>query len=76
MELIYYSIKVHLRNKAEPISAIRSYPTNDYNEVYKIVSKGISKYYSFTDILKIDVWPLPENSNQVQEYIKKKHNIE
>ena len=72
MALNYYSIKVYLRNKAEPLAAIRNYPTNDYNEVYEIVSRGLSKHYSFTDILKIDVWPLLENSQEVQDYIKKK----
>jgi hypothetical protein len=68
----WYCIKAYVKNKANPLGGFRRYATDDYNKVYQIVRAGLLKYYSNTDILKIDVWPVTESNQDLQEYLKSK----
>ncbi|MBS1576913.1 MAG: hypothetical protein JST09_16575 [Bacteroidetes bacterium] len=65
----FFCITVHLYNKKTALRGIREYGTSDYNTVYKIAMREILKYYTQSDIIKIDVWPITEDSPEVQDYI-------
>ena len=72
MKLNYFSIIVHIKGRTRPLAGIRQYATDNYDTVYEMTKKSLLKFYYLTDIIKIDVWPLSENSPVLQEYLKKK----
>jgi len=72
MEFNYFSITVHIKGRARPLVGIRQYATDNYDTVYEMTKKSLLKFYYLTDIIKIDVWPLTESSQVLQEYLKKK----
>lgn len=72
MSTNYFSITVHIKGKGKALHGIRVYDTDNYDDVYKIVLDGLLKYYYLSDIQKIDVWLLSENSQQVKEFLGKK----
>ena len=51
---------------------IRQYATDNYDAVYEMTRKSLLKFYYLSDIIKIDVWPLTESSQVLQEYLKKR----
>ena len=67
----YFKIIVWIAGRERPLYGIRRYPTDDYNKVRHTVEAGTLKYYSKSDIIKIDVWQMPEYSDEVQEYLKR-----
>ncbi len=67
----YFCITVHLYNKKTALRGIRGYGTSDYTTVHKIAMKELLKYYTKSDIMKIDVWQLTEDSPEVQAYMEK-----
>jgi hypothetical protein len=68
----FFCITVHLYNKKTALRGIREYGTSDYNTVHKIAMREILKYYTKSDIMKIDVWPITEDSREVQDYIRRR----
>ena len=70
----YFSITIYIRNRGKALHGIRVYDTDNYDDVYKIVLDGLLKYYYLSDILKIDVWLLSENSQQVKEFLEAQKN--
>ena len=71
--MTYYSVKVYIKNRPKPLTGIRQYPTDNYEEVYEIIIKEVLKKVSMADLLKIDVWPLTEKSLEVQTYLRNRH---
>lgn len=72
MKLNYFSIIVHIKGRARPLVGIRQYATDNYDAVYEMAKKSLLKFYYLSDIIKIDVWPLTESSQVLQEYLKKR----
>lgn len=72
MKLNYFSITVYIKDRAKPLTGVREYATDNYDEVYEKTKKSLLKFYYLTDIIKIDVWPLSEEALLVQEYLRKK----
>jgi len=74
MSANYFSITIYIKERSKVLKGIRVYETDSYDEVYQIVLKELLKYYYLSDILKIDVWLLSENSLQVKDFLEKKSN--
>lgn len=72
MKLSYFSIIVHIKGRARPLLGIRQYATDNYDAVYEMTKKSLLKFYYLSDIIKIDVWPLTESPQVLQEYLKKR----
>jgi hypothetical protein len=72
MKLNYFSITVYIKDRARPLTGVRQYTTDKYDDVYEITKKSLLKFYYLSDIIKIDVWQLNANSPLVQEYLAKK----
>ena len=72
MKLNYFSIIVHIKGRTRPLVGIRQYATDNYDAVYEMTKKSLLKFYYLSDIIKIDVWPLTESSQVLQEYLKKR----
>lgn len=72
MEVNYFSITVYIKERARPLTGVRQYATDKYDDVYEITKKSLLKFYYLSDIIKIDVWPLNAGSPLVQEYLAKK----
>ena len=72
MKFNYFSITVYIKGRARPLTGIRQYATDNYDTVYEMTQKSLLKFYYLTDIIKIDVWPLTESSQALQEYLRKR----
>ena len=72
MNANYFSITIHIKERSKVLKGIRLYNTDSYDVVYDIVLKELLKFYFLSDILKIDVWLLSEDSLQVREYLESK----
>ena len=69
MESCYYKVTA-LVIGSKPLSAIRRFNTDSYDEVYRIVKESLLKQYAQSQIIKIDVWWMSPNSDEVREYLR------
>ncbi|MES1215867.1 MAG: hypothetical protein ABUT20_10130 [Bacteroidota bacterium] len=67
----YFSITAYINGRKKALRGIRGYHTDSYETVYKIALQELLKYYERKDILKIDVWPMPEYSPEVRAYLER-----
>ena len=70
--MAYYKVTLYINGRKKPLQGTREFGTEDLSYVYEIVLQQTLKYYLKTDIIKIDIWPMLENSKEVQEYLQKK----
>lgn len=75
MAMSYYKIVVLIKGRAKLLGGIRRYATADFNKVTRLVQASLLKYYFEKDILRVDISELPEDSDEVQEYLKKYPNV-
>lgn len=71
----YYKVTIYIKDRS-PLGGVRYYPTTDNDVAYELAKKSILKFYYLSDILKIDIWPVPEYSDEVKAYLKKQGKLE
>jgi len=71
----YYSVTIYIKGRSKPLHGIREYFTDDYGYVYEIALQQALKYYLKTDIVKIDICVLLEDSKEVQDYIQRRESM-
>ena len=67
----YFSITAYINGRKKALRGIRAYATDSDETVYKIAMRELLKYYEKKDIIKIDIWPMPEYSPEVKAYLEK-----
>lgn len=71
----FYQVTVHIKERKRPLQGIREYFSADESKVYNIILQKLLKHYLKTDIIKIDITKVTENSKQVIDYIERKQKL-
>lgn len=67
----YFLITAYINGRKKALRGVRAYNTDNYDTVHRIALKELLKFYERKDILKIDVWPVPEYSEEVKSFLEK-----
>lgn len=68
----FYKITALVIGEAKPLTGIRQFDTESYDDVYGIIKDGLLKQYAQSQIIKIDVWWMSPDCDEVKEYLKNK----